>query len=93
MHKTETANRRETTNSKLPGPIIMIHQSETGNSSQSMFFTVFCAISIFNFSSSNFNIQGHILSTTGIILVVHPSFHHLLQVDKMSEIDERMDGF
>jgi hypothetical protein len=44
----KTANRRETTNSKLPGPIIMIDQSDTGNNSQSMFFTVvFCGISMF----------------------------------------------
>jgi hypothetical protein len=35
-HRTKTgaANRWETTNSKAPGPIIMIDQSETGSSSQ-----------------------------------------------------------
>jgi hypothetical protein len=47
MHKTKTANRSETTDSKLPGPIIMIDQSERGNSSQSMFFTIFCGITMF----------------------------------------------
>jgi hypothetical protein len=31
--KTGTATRSETTNGKLPGPIIMIDQSKTGSSS------------------------------------------------------------
>jgi hypothetical protein len=90
--KTETANRWETTNSKPPGPIIMIGQSETGSSSQIIFITLFSGryttslclfkqtvqqkclaktillsqTSVFGlFSSSNFRLQGHILSTTG----------------------------
>jgi hypothetical protein len=33
-HKTGTANRWETTNSKTPGPIIMMARPETGSSSQ-----------------------------------------------------------
>jgi hypothetical protein len=43
--KTElgTANRRGTTNSKPPGPIIMIGQSEILSSSQIIFITLFSA--------------------------------------------------
>ncbi len=37
MSETETANRWETTNSKPAGPIIMIGQSETWTSSQTIF--------------------------------------------------------
>ncbi len=42
-HKTEigTANRCRTTNSKSPGPIIMMGQSETLISSQIIFITLF----------------------------------------------------
>ncbi len=39
--KTETANRWETTNSKPPEPIIMIDQSEIGNSSEIIFVALF----------------------------------------------------
>jgi hypothetical protein len=44
-HKTETGivNRWGTTNSKPPGPIIMIHQSEALRSSQVLFITLFCS--------------------------------------------------
>jgi hypothetical protein len=44
-HKTETgtANRREATNSKPPGPIIMMGKSETPSSSQIIFITLFFA--------------------------------------------------
>jgi hypothetical protein len=38
--ETETANRCETTNSKPPGRIIMIGQSETGRSSEIVFITL-----------------------------------------------------
>jgi hypothetical protein len=40
-NKTGTANRLETTNSKPPGPIIMIGQSQTGSGSQIIFITLF----------------------------------------------------
>jgi hypothetical protein len=93
--KTElgTANRWGTTNSKPPGLIIMIGQSETLSSSQIIFITLFspgaqpwCAcylatgnlchyaepksfswakLAYFDFFSSNFHMQGQILSTTG----------------------------
>jgi hypothetical protein len=44
-YKTETgiANRWWTTNSKPPGPIIMMGQSETPSSSQIILITLFCA--------------------------------------------------
>ncbi len=41
--KTGTTNRWGTTNSKPPGPIIMMGQSETRNSSQIIFITLFSA--------------------------------------------------
>jgi hypothetical protein len=41
--KTETTNRWGTTNSKPPGPIITMGQSETLNSSQIIFITLFSA--------------------------------------------------
>jgi hypothetical protein len=40
-NKTETASTWETTNSKPPGPIVMIGQSETGSSNQIIFITLF----------------------------------------------------
>jgi hypothetical protein len=44
-HKTETGtgNMLGTSNSKPPGPILMIGQSETLSSSQIVFITLFCA--------------------------------------------------
>jgi hypothetical protein len=41
QNKTGTANRWETTNSKPPGPITMIGQSQTGSGSQIIFITLF----------------------------------------------------
>jgi hypothetical protein len=40
-NKTGTANSWETTNSKPPGPVIMIGQSQTGSGSQIIFITLF----------------------------------------------------
>ncbi len=40
-NKTESASTWETTNSKPPGPIVMIGQSETGRSNQIIFITLF----------------------------------------------------
>jgi hypothetical protein len=78
----------ETTNSKLPTPILMVGQLEIGKSSQIVFITLFsgscygllCPLQtsgtvqkcspktillsqtgMFDFSSSNFNFQGHTL--------------------------------
>jgi len=39
--KTKTSNRLETTNSKPPGPIIMICQSETESINQTIFIRLF----------------------------------------------------
>jgi hypothetical protein len=39
--KTETGSKLETTNTKPPGPSIMIGRSETGSSSQIIFVTLF----------------------------------------------------
>ncbi len=100
-NKTGTANRWETTNSKPPGPIIMIGQSQTGNGSQIIFISLFVWQGLdfampftslsklcknvgpkpfrwanpacFDFSSSNFNLQGHVLSTGGVALMLPKS--------------------
>ncbi len=69
--KTGTANRWETTNSKPLEPIIMIGQSERGSTSQILFITLVWQVLSFacvDFSSSNVNLHGHILSTSGVAL-------------------------
>ncbi len=45
--KTGTANWWETTNSKSPAAIILVHQSETGSNSPILFITLFIANHIF----------------------------------------------
>jgi len=54
MSETETANRWETTNSKPAGPIIMIGQSETWTSSQTIFiYSLLWQVHVFDVPSTS----------------------------------------
>jgi hypothetical protein len=66
-HKTETgtANRWGTTNSKPPGPIIMMGQSETLTSTQIVFITLQVHAVAGPFTS--YHKRSNLLSQTGIV--------------------------
>jgi hypothetical protein len=80
--KTGTANRWETTNSKPLGQIIIIDQSKLWSNNHIIFTILFSGkhafyqapqtlqkyFANFAFFQSNFNLQGHILSTAGVAL-------------------------
>jgi hypothetical protein len=92
-HKTETgtANRWETTIATPPGPIKLSSQSLSGVRLCCAFYQLsklcknpgpkpFCwaKLACMDFSSAEFNMQGHILSTSGVALTLAICEHYTL---------------